>query len=382
MFIAAAAEHPRGNLWDADACDIGMATVAALPQHSPQGLFVAAPASARIDGQGNYAALLADRLGLTDCQTIEQFDSGDGSAASMLYMGYEAIRCGMLESILLLGVAKVSDLEERDRYGLLDEMLDTHAEKQLGLNYVGLSGLLADHYVRRYGIKGEDLCQITAKNHANACRGPNTYLAYAATAEELMLDIKTAYPLRRNDIAPLLDGGLALLLANAKVARQIAKQPILVEDASAGADITALADRQDMTRALSLQRALARMDSGRIKNARLIEAQNTTCVMEALIVETLGLTQAGGACNYYHQGEGLAPQAKRVVNARGGQQGTGNLYGLCALDQAFCAFEQLQNRAGDYQLEPPSGDKTTVLAIAGAGLLSRSYCFLYAGANV
>ena len=357
-----------------------MTTAASLLDHKPQGLFVASPASARIDKQGNYAALLADRLGLTNCRMIEQFDSGDGSAASMLYFGCQAIRCGMLESVLLLGIAKVSDLEERERYGLLDEMIDAEVERQLGLNYISLSGLLADAYGRKYGIQGGEFCHITAKNHANACRGDGSYLSYAATAEELMLDIKTAWPLRRSDIAPLLDGGVAILLASEDLAKQITARPVHIVDAGSGTDITALADRKNMTAALAVQTALADLDQDRIKNAALIEAQNTTCIMEALIIEALNLAQSGGACAYCRQE--AAPQAAPVINARGGQQGLGNLYGLCALEQAFCAFEQFQGKAGNYQLnalQPKNKNGKYVVAVAAAGLLSQAYCFVYAG---
>src|SRR4029453_18059809 len=127
---------------------------------------------------------------------------------------------------LVLGVAKVSDLAERERGALLDALIDRDAEAPLGLSYQALAGLLADLYLTRHGLKASAFAHVIAKNAANAVLGGETFLPHAPSALELVRDIQAAPPLVRSDFAPLLDGATAVLVCDAGLARELTPQPV------------------------------------------------------------------------------------------------------------------------------------------------------------
>ena len=369
--LVAAAEHDRGNLWRKDSCDIALDLCESFLSYDIHGFFVAAPSSARLDGQANYANIFADRLGLPEGCLVQQFNNGDSAGATALSAAYAFIRAGLLDTALVLGVAKVSDWEDKKRYRLVDEHIDTNIEKQLGLDYLSLNGLLADCYLKKYRLSPTLFHHLVSKNHANACQGTASYLSYPALPEELARDLKTASPLGRSDIAPFLDGGTALLLAEAATARKITKEPVLLSTIGYGIDVVAIADRADMCSLAAVKHSIAK--EIRLKDFFLMEIQNPSSILEVLAVEGLGLIKPGQAEKFYKDGGGQADKDP-VINARGGQQGLGNLFGLAAIEHGFVAFQQLRQEAEEYQLTNRAGK---ILSLCLSGLGAQSYSFIY-----
>lgn len=367
VYIAAALEHERGNLWRQDSCDLAMAICEPLLRYSPQGFFVASPSSALLDGQANYATLFADRLGLAKDCLVHQFNNGDLAGASALAAAAAFIQAGWIDSALVLGVAKVSDWEDHKRYQLADQQLDSAVERQLGLDYLSLNGLLASHYLNQSQVSASLFHHLVAKNHSNACRGGATYLSYPALAEELARDLQAAPPLGRSDIAPLLDGAVALLVSGTKQD----KESVALTAIGYGVDTLAPADRKDMLSFASIKQACRNLN---LADFSLFEIENATSILEVIAMESLGLAKAGAATEFYTSGGGLADK-QPVINSRGGQQGLGNLFGLAALEQGLVAFEQLNGKAGDYQLALPPDAKTLGLCLSGLG--GQSYGFVY-----
>lgn len=376
VYLAAAAEHPRGNLWRQNSCDLALDLCDSLISQPVQGFFVASPAAARLDGQANYATIFADRLGLPPNCVAQQFDNGDIAGATALSSAYAFIKAGLLDSALVLGVAKITDWEDKKRYKLMDELIDTDIEKQLGLDYLSLSGLLAANYLNRHHISASLFHHLVAKNHANACRGSASYLAYPALAEELARDLKTAFPLGRSDIAPLLDGAVALILADATQARKRTKKPVRLTAMGTGMDVTAIADRANICSLAAVEQAYSAVSQQDSQDFFLIEIQNSSSILEVLAMEALGLIKPAMAEAYYKNGGGLSTQTP-VINAQGGQQGLGNLFGLAAIEHGVTAFRQLRQEAGDYQLPAAQQSNNRVLSVSMSGLATQCYCFIY-----
>ena len=376
VYIVAANEYQRGNLWHLHSCDLALEVCKPLLSHPLDALFVAAPSSARLDGQANYAAVLADRLSLPQSCLAQEFDNGDIAGATALSAAVAFISAGIIDTALLLGIAKVSDWEDKKRYGLADELLDPHSERQLGLDYLSLSGLLAANYLEENELSAEIFHHLVAKNHVNACRGNASYLSYPALPEELARDIKTAFPLGRSDIAPLVDGAVALILTAGKQARQISTQPVRLASMGTGLDVTALADRADISSFIAVEQAYKAAYTGDIKDFFLLEIQNSSSVTEILASAAIGLIDGRTVKNFYKEGGGSS-KAVPVVNAQGGQQGLGNLFGIAALEHAVTAWRQLRHEAGDYQLRAAEKEKARVLSVTLAGLGTQSYCFVY-----
>jgi len=367
VYITAVSEHKRGNLWRQDSCSLALAVCEPLLSHSPHGLFVASPSCALLDKQANYAALFADRLGLTKDCLVHQFNNGDIAGASALSSACAFIQAGWIDSALVLGVAKVSDWEDNRRYLLANQHLDTDIEYQLGLDYLSLNGLLANHYLNHYQLSPAIFHHLVAKNHSNACRGSATYLSYPALTEELARDLQAAPPLGRNDIAPLLDGAVALIVT----ANTNGKEAIALTSIGYGNDIVAMADRENILSFNSVKQACQNLNPS---DFFLFEIENATSILEVIAMESLGLAKPGSATEFYTNGGGLA-EKNPIINSRGGQQGLGNLFGITALEHSLVAFEQLNGKASDYQLSFPPNAKILSLCLSGLGY--QSYSFVY-----
>ncbi len=375
VYITAVSEHRRGNLWREDSCSLALAVCEPLLSHSPQGLFVASPSSALLDNQANYAAIFADRLGLTKDCLVYQFNNGDLAGASALSTACAFIQAGWINNALVLGVAKVSDWEDNKRYSLANQHLDTDIEYQLGLDYLSLNGLLANHYLNHYQLSPAVFHHLVAKNHSNACRGSASYLSYPALAEELARDLQAAPPLGRNDIAPLLDGAAALIITS----NTRSKEAVALTSIGYGNDIVAMADRKDMLSFSSVKQACQKLD---LSDFPLFEIDNATSILEVIAMESLGLARPGSATEFYTNGGGLADSLadsladkSPIINSRGGQQGLGNLFGITALEHGLVAFEQLNGKASDYQLSLPPDAKILSLCLSGLGY--QTYSFVY-----
>src|SRR5438552_2604099 len=149
-FIAAAADLKADHRWEASAGDLALEVAAEL---------LAGPAGAKIDAvfvaapvgeQAALAPVLVDRLGLCGQVAVYQLESGDGSGAAAMHAAAAHVAAKQARCALVLGVAKVSDLAERERGALLDALIDRDVEAPLGLSYQALAGLLADLYVTRH----------------------------------------------------------------------------------------------------------------------------------------------------------------------------------------------------------------------------------------
>ncbi|MBK9264875.1 MAG: hypothetical protein IPM54_34480 [Polyangiaceae bacterium] len=231
--LVAASDLRADHHWDASAGDLALRCAGNLldgpfAEHIDS-VFVAAP----VLDQAALGPVLVDRLGLSGNTSVYQLEAGDGAGGAALHAAVAQVAAGFSRCALLLGVAKVSDLQERERGTLLDALLDREIESPLGLTFQSQAGLLADLYLSRYGLKAGALAHVVAKNAANAVLGGETFLSHAPTAQEIMRDLPVAPPLVRSDFPPILDGATAVIICAEDLARQHAMSPVVIESIGA-----------------------------------------------------------------------------------------------------------------------------------------------------
>jgi len=280
---------------------------------------------------------------------------------------------------LVLGVAKVSDLAERERGGLLDALVDRDAEAPLGLSYQALAGLLADLYVTQHGLKPSTFAHVIAKNAANAVLGGETFLPHAPSALELVRDIQVAPPLVRSDFAPLLDGASAVLVTDLGLARELTPAPVEIVSLGSASDLSVIADRPDplaFTAAAAAGRAALARANVALDALAYLDVSSACTVLEVLALEALGATPVGQTGALCKDGFGRVAHA-RVVNPGGGAQGRGFALGTCGIAQAREAFLQLGGGAGKRQaaaaLAP--GARSLALGLTGLGVAAHATIF-------
>ncbi len=380
VFLSGAADLKADHLWDASAGDLALQVAGEL---------VAGPAGAKIDAvfvaapvgeQAALAPVLVDRLGLAGQVAIYQLESGDGSGAAALHAAAAFVAAKQARCALVLGVAKVSDLAERERGGILDALIDREVEAPLGLGYQALAGLLADLYVTRHGLKPSTFAHVIAKNAANAVLGGETFLPHAPSAMELVRDIQVAPPLVRSDFAPLLDGATAVLVCDGALARELSPQPVEIISLGSASDLSVVSDRPDplaLLAAAAAGRAALTRAGVAIDALAYVDVSSACTVLEVLALEALGVTPPGQTGALCKEGFGRVAH-ERVVNPSGGAQGRGLAMGTCGIAQAREAFLQLGGGAGKRQAAAASKPGARALAVSLTGLGTAAHATVFA----
>lgn len=377
--LVAANDLRADHHWEASAGDLAQRVAGPLLD-GPFGthvdaVFVAAP----VMDQSALGAVLVDRLGLSGNTAVYQSEAGDGAGGAALHAAVAHIAAGFSRCVLLLGVAKVADLQERERGTLLDGLLDREIESPLGLTFQSQSGVLADLYLARHGLKAGSLAHIVAKNAANAFLGGETFLPHAPMAQEIMRDLPVAPPLVRSDFPPILDGATAVILCAEDLARELEATPVYVESVAGASDIAVLADRPDPLVFRAPKAAVARaLERARItlEDVAYVDIATSTTIAEILTLESIGMTEPGKTGAACKDGFGRVNHA-RVVNPGGAAQGRGLALGTCGVVQAREAFLQLGAGAGKRQVKAASSSGAKVLAVSLVGLGNAAYASVF-----
>jgi acetyl-CoA acetyltransferase len=320
------------SYWGASLGDLALeAASPLLALAKVDALFCASPASAFAQGQSDFAALVADRLGISP-EIALSVDAADASSGAALEMACRVLRSGGAKAALVVGAAKVSDLSEAERIALMDRTLDQDAEISAGLTFASQAGLLAAHYCRAREKDAGIFAETTAAGLAQWARHAGKP---SVTAAELRRDLSVAPPLVRSDFAQLLDGAAAVLLVAGK-----GDSPWTVEGVSSAVDTMALWERKDPLAFAAGEKAARAL--GDIPGWLEIDA--AASVVQVLIEEAIGR---------------VAKTKPTLINVRGGAAGRGRVLGASSL----------------YHLQDilaHDGPQTSALAMTSAGLGFRA----------
>jgi len=290
------------NYWHASLGDLALEAAQPLvPKTGIDALVCVAPCATLAQRQGDFAAIVADRLCVSPSFVLT-IEAADASAASALQVGWQ-LCANSGGSALIVAAAKVSDLSEAERSALLDSSLDQEAEVENGVTFGAQAGLLAARYCRAQGSTAETFAAITAANHS-AWAG-HVGLSSLSTAE-IRRDLVVAPPLVRSDFAQLLDGaGAALLVADRP------RQKWSIRAVGSAADTVALWERADPVAFKAVERAVsaALTTSPAPKWLEL----DVSCSVAQLLSENAALRVTNAKPD--------------LINVRGGAQGRGRVWG-------------------------------------------------------
>jgi acetyl-CoA acetyltransferase len=331
--LARAHSIPPDQYWSASLGDLALEAAAPLVDGTKiDALFCAAPSAAFAQGQSDFAAIVADRLSI-DPSIALSFDAADASAGAAIQGAWQALRSGAAKTALVVGAAKVSDLSEAERVALMDRALDQEVEIASGLSFAAQAGLLAARYCRLHDAKAAIFAEITAANLAAWAKHNGRS---AVTAAEIRRDLAVAPPLVRSDFAQLLDGAAAILLvADGRNAHW------QIDDVGAGLDTVALWERKNPLACAAAEKALRSFS----KLPEWVEIDTGVSIVQRLAEDALAHALRG------------KPQR---VNARGGAQGRGRVWGASLLYQLEDILEHDANASA-------------ALALSVAGLGARAF---------
>ncbi len=371
VYIAGIGQTNVGELWNVSLRDLGVQAMRAAIKDAgglqPQAIFVGNMLAASASHQANLGALLCEWAGLKGAEgtTAEAADASGGAA---LRMAYTAIRSGMVDVALAVGVEKATDVLDSDIDSLSVRTLDSDYEAAEGLTPIGQAALLMQRYIYENQVNREALAAFPMLAHANALNNPHAMYRKPLALETYLKAAMLAEPFNLYDIAPLADGAAAVLLARREVVPQNLNHPLVrIAGSSLVTDRFALHDRNDPlffeAAAVSVQRACQQAGITPAQ-ADFFEYADITTLHAVLSLEAAGLTPRGHGWRLAFDHARWQKQPLPVATL-GGHKARGNPLGAAGVYQAVEACLQLRGEAGASQV--PHARIGMIQALAGTG---------------
>lgn len=293
------------------------------------------------------------------------------SFSSALSNACNAIQAGIYSVVLVGGVEKMTDRWDKIRDDLM--LLEDPWSYYAGCTPEANHELMLRAYIKKYGIKGDDLeklgialAQIAVKNHLHATKNEYAQYQREITIDQVLNARREAKrPLGLYDFAPISDGASALILTSEKVAGNFTEKPVYVLGISSATDYIAFPARHNLAGFLVSEIAMSNaVQRAKInqRDIQVLELYDQSTLMEMISLEDLGFCKRGSAWKTIYQscqdykGYYEINGKKLFVNTNGGLKADGNPLGATGGAQIVEVVKQLRGEAGERQINV-DGDK-------------------------
>ena len=315
-------------------------------------LFIGNMAGGFFNGQEHLASLLSRELHLAP-KPSTRVESACASGGLAARMGYLSILAGAYDTVLCLGVEKMTDLPPENVTSGLAMAADGDWEAYFGVTFPALYAMLARRHMHEFGTTEEQMAAVAVKNHENGALNPHSQFKFPLTIEKVLKSTLVSDPLRLMNCSPISDGAAAVVISKESIAKKLTDTPVYFQGSGQGSDSIALHNRASLT-TLDATVAAGRMA---FKNAKLtpkdidlVEVHDCFTIAELLAIEDLGFIEKGKAGPATEEGV-TARDGKIPVNASGGLKAKGHPVGATGIAQIYEAMLQLRSEAGGRQVD-------------------------------
>jgi len=320
--VVGAYEHPGRELPDRSVPQIhaevaaGALADAGLGLDDVDGYFCAE------DAPGFGAVSMAEYLGLRT-ERLRYLDTTEAGGASYLsHVGHAAaaIAAGLCSVALVTLAGKPRTGGSGPGGSMRGEGAPEAAfELPYGPTQPGLYALAARRHMHEFGTTSRDLAEIKVAASKHAVHNPNAFLRKEVTIEEVLDSPMVADPLHRLDCCVITDGGGALVVTSAAVARDLGRRSVSVLGHAEAVkttdngriDLTYTAGRWTGPRAFEA----AGVTPADVDYASIYDSFTIT-VLEA--IEDLGFCAKGDGGSFVRDGGLVAPYGRLPFNTDGG----------------------------------------------------------------
>lgn len=179
---------------------------------------------------GLFPLEIAEYLGLRPTY-VDSTGVGGSSWESFIEHAFAAIATGKCRTALLVyGATPRSDMKNKLRGGeiALSPRGIAQYETPFGPTVASRYGLIARRHMYEYGTTSEQLAAVAVAMRRNAARNPKATMSAPITVEDVLKSRMIADPLHMLDCCLRTDGGGAVIVTGAEVARDCLKKPAWV----------------------------------------------------------------------------------------------------------------------------------------------------------
>ena len=356
IIIAGLGQTDVAEHWDIGLRDLAFAAIQDALHEShgltPQALYVGNMLAPNLSRQAHLGALLADFAGLTGIEAVT-VEAAGASGGAALRQGYLAVKSGLVDVALVVGVEKMTDQVGAGVEEALATAADSDYESVQGLTPTAQAALLMQRYMHEYNVPADGFAGFALTAHANGAGNPHAMFRKAIKPETYAKAEPLTPPLNMFDAAPNADGAAALVLTRRELLPADWPHPLVKILASATAsDTLALHDRKD-----PLFFEAAHLATGRaIKQAGItldqvdfFEYHDAYSIYAALALESSGFAIRGHGWKMAADSR-ISLTGNLPCATMGGLKARGFAGGATGVYQAVEAATQLRGQAGACQV--------------------------------
>ena len=318
----------------------------------PQALFVGNMLSPNLSNQAHLGALIADYAGLTGIEAIT-IEAAGASGGAALRQGYLAVKSGLVDVALVVGVEKFTDKIGPEVEEAVVTTSDSDFEAVQGITTTAQAALLMKRYMHEHQVPADGFAGFALTAHANGAGNKNAMFQKAIKAENYAKAEMISEPINIFDVAPNADGAAALVLTRRDLLPSNWRSPLVKIAGSASAtDTLALHDRKDMlyfdTAQLSAGKAMKQAELT-LDRISFFEYHDAFSIYAALSLEAVGFAIKGKGWKLAADGL-IGLKGKIPCATFGGMKARGFPGGAAGVYQAVEAAIQLRGQAGANQV--------------------------------
>ncbi|MEM0215730.1 MAG: thiolase domain-containing protein [Archaeoglobaceae archaeon] len=272
-----------------------------------------------------------------------------GSAA--IRVGYTAIKSGLADIVLVLGVEKMQESPNPNVIELIGRFGSYFWEfENFGLTFPGYYALHASAYMMKYGATEEDLAKVAIKAHYYGAKNPFAQFRKEIDVATVMKGPYVAWPLKLFDCSPITDGSACIILASDKKVKEMGvEEKVWILAQGVGTGTANLSKREDFTSLASARYAaeqaykLAKIEDP-AKELDGANVHDCFTIAEIMAYEDLGFCKRGEGYKLAREGQTYIG-GKIPVNVDGGLKAKGHPIGATGVSMAVEAYKQLLRKA-------------------------------------
>ena len=138
-----------------------------------EGLIIAAGQPELLVDQAHVANLATETLGLMP-KYVNRIEMACSSGGAAIRQAYGAIRGGLVDNVLVIGLEKMNENLRAASRGLC-LVPDVQYESYQGQTAYGGFALFAKSHMNTFGTSREQLSQVSVKNHEFGSKNPSTF---------------------------------------------------------------------------------------------------------------------------------------------------------------------------------------------------------------
>lgn len=314
-------------------------------------LFVGNMAAGQLSNQMHLGALVADFAGMRGIEAVT-VEAADASGGAALRQAVLAVKSGLVETALVVGVEKMTDQVGSLVTAVMASSLDADYEAIHGLTVVGMGALLMRRYMYEYGLDVSDFANFSVNAHANGADNPLAMYRNRLKAERFATAPQVATPVSLFDAAPSGDGAAAVIVTSHERAQDMVPQPVRIAGSALATDTLSLHDRKNMLHLRAAEQSAQRaMQAAGISHDQidLLELHDSFTVMAALSLEATGFAAPGEGWQLARDNE-IGRNGRIPISTFGGLKARGNPGGATGMYQIVEVARQLRGQAEENQI--------------------------------